>query len=100
MDLSPKEVRKQVRAGELAQPGERILVTTDDNKTHMFKVTEVTNRVVRGDKEAVQIDKLVSIHVRQPARERTFVAIFGTVGIIYTVTVLKALDDVLDDIIK
>ena len=94
----PEEVRKQIRAGELANPGDRILVTTEDNKTHVFQVVEVTDCDVRGSEEAVSIDKIVSIHIRQPARERTIVAILGTVGIIYTVAALKAVDDALDDL--
>ena len=98
MDLSPEEVRKQIRAGELANLGDRILVTTEDSKTYIFQVVEVTDCDVRGSEEAVQIDTIVSIHVRQPARERTVVAILGTLGIIYTVAALKAVDDVLDDI--
>ena len=94
MDLSPEEVRKQIRAGELVNPGDHILVRIEDSKTYLFQVVEVTDCDVRGSEEAVPIDTIVSIHIRQPARERTVMAILGTVWIIY----IKAVDDVLDDI--
>ena len=98
VDLPPEEVRQQVRAGQIAQPGERVSVTTEDGRTHEFKVVQVTDSSVRGDNADVLIDTIISVRTRQTDPARTVLAAAGAVAAIYVVAAVDAVDEMIDDI--
>lgn len=98
VDLSSGELREQVRAGEIAQPGDRISVTTEDGKTQTIEVTEVTNDDVRSSNSNVPIDTIVTMRTKQTDTTRSVLAVAGSVAAVYVIAALKAVDDIIDDI--
>lgn len=99
VEMPPEEVREQVRAGQILGPGERVRVTTEDGETHEFKVVEVTERAVRGNTSDVLIDQIVSVHTRRTNPARTVLAVAGTVGVVYVVLALDAMNTIIDDVL-
>ncbi len=100
LDLTAEEVREQVRAGEIARPGERVSVTTEDGRTHEFKVVEVTDHAVRGDDADVPIDTIVSLRTRQTDPARTALTVAGAVAAVYVAAAVDAADSIIDDIFE
>ena len=98
MDLSSGEIRAQVRAGEIARPGDRVSVTTVDGKTQTIEVTEVTDSDVRGSNSNVPIDTIVTMRTKQTDTTRSVLAAAGSVAAVYVIAALKAVDDIIDDI--
>ena len=98
VNLPPGEVREQVRAGQTARPGERVSVTTEDGRTHEFKVVQVTDGSVRGDDAEVPIDTIVRVRTMQPDPVRTALAVAGTVAAVYIVAAVDAVDDIIGDL--
>lgn len=98
VNLSSGELRAQVRAGEIAQPGDRISVTTEDGKTQAFEVTGVTDSAVQGGNSTVRIDSIVTMRTKQTDTTRSVLAVAGGVAAMYVVAALKAVDDIIDDI--
>ena len=100
VDLPAEEVRDQVRAGQIARPGERVSVTTEDGRTHDFKVVQVANGSVRGDAADVPIDTIVSVRTSQTDPVRTVLAAAGAVAAVYVVAAVDAMDDIIDDLTR
>lgn len=98
VDLPPGEVREQVRAGQIARPGERISVTTEDGGTHAFEVVQVTDHSVRGKAADVPIDMIVSVRTMQTDPARTALAVLGAVAAVYFVAAVDAVDEIIDAI--
>ena len=98
VDMPPEALREQVRASQIARPGERVSVTTEDGVTHEFKIVEVTDRAIRGDAVDVPINAIVSVRTRKTNPAKTALAVAGAVGIVYVVAALDAVDDVIDDL--
>lgn len=91
LDLSSAQVREHIRAGQIAQPGDRISVTTEDGRTQKFKVTGVTTSTVQGGDTDVSIDSIVSVRTKQRNRLRTALA---TTGIVAGVLFLAAAEGI------
>ena len=98
VDLPPGEVREQVRAGQIARPGQRVSVTTEDGRTHEFEVVQVDDGSVRGDAADVPIDTIVSVRAMQSDPTRTVLAVVGAVAAVYIVAAVDAVDEIVDDI--
>lgn len=98
VDLPPGEVREQLRAGQIARPGERVSIATEDGRTHEFKVVRVTDRSVRGGTADVPINTIVSVRTKQADPAKTVLAAAGAVAAIYIVAAVDAVDEIIDDI--
>ena len=100
VDLTAEEAREQVRAGEIARPGERVSVTTEDGRTHEFEVVEVTDHAIRGDVDNVHIDSIVSLRTRRTDPARTALAVAGAVAVVYVAAAVDAANSIIDDIFE
>ena len=103
VDAPPEQVREQVRAGQIARPGERVTVTTEDGRTHEFEVVEVTDRAVRGDGAEVPIDEIVGVRATRADPARIALAVVGAavaVYVVYVAAVLSAQDAFLDAVLE
>ncbi|MCY4656726.1 MAG: hypothetical protein OXC80_07905 [Gammaproteobacteria bacterium] len=98
VDLSPGEVREQVRAGQFARPGDHISVTMLDGSTQAFKVTQVTDRAVRGEGADVPIDSIVSLRRKQIDRTKTALTVVGAVAAVYVAAAVDAMYTIIDSI--
>lgn len=98
VDLSSREIHEKVRAGEIAQPGERISVTTEDGNTHAFEVSEVSDRAIRGGNSNVSIDTIVTMRTKQTDTTKSVLAVAGGVVAVYFIAALKTVDDIIDSI--
>lgn len=58
MDLSIDELRKQLRTGQVAKPGDRVSLLTEDYETHTSKVVELTDNAIHGNVTKILIDEI------------------------------------------
>ena len=81
-DLPPESLHSLIRAGSLAQPGDRVIVVVADGREHAFTVSSVDADAVRGElagggRITVAIDDIVALRTREPDPARTALAAGG-----------------------
>ena len=82
MDMTPEQLREDIRSGELVKSGDHVSVVTATIGERVFRVTEVDQDVIRGEGIEVAIDDVVSLQTREVHAGKTALAVGGTlVGI-------------------
>jgi hypothetical protein len=59
------ELQSRISYGGLLEAGDRILIVTTDNKTHKFRVREISAGFIVGRKDSVPVDQVVSLKRRE-----------------------------------
>ncbi|HEY2464387.1 MAG TPA: hypothetical protein VGI32_10015 [Steroidobacteraceae bacterium] len=77
MDGSPAELQQRIAAGQLLKPGDRILITTTDAKTHRFAISSINAGFIQGRSESVPIAQVTEVKRRQFIRAKTAVLVIG-----------------------
>ena len=67
------ELRQQLNSGALLEIGDRVLIVTEDHKTHRFSVTAVSAGFIEGRAQSIPVDQVVSVQRRQFSRAKTWV---------------------------
>jgi hypothetical protein len=82
VDVPADELQRQLIAGQLVQPGDRVRLVTADEVVHKFRVIEVSpgQGLVLGRDERVPIDEIVAVETREISVGRTAL-LTGGVGV-------------------
>lgn len=92
----PAELRAQIRAGALADAGDRISVTTVDGERYVFEVTAITGEAILGEGVEVPIDRIVAVRTERLDAGRTAGAAGGAVFAAYVAAAVAAFLSVLE----
>jgi hypothetical protein len=68
---TPPELQQRIASAELLKTGDRVLITTTDNKSHSFKVLDVRSGVVEGRSDNVPVNQIASLQKREFSRGKT-----------------------------
>ena len=73
VDVPADELQRQLGAGQLFEPGDRVRLVTADEVVHTFRVTEVDleQGLVLGRNARVPIDEIVAVETREISAGRT-----------------------------
>lgn len=74
---SPAELQQRIAAGDLLKSGDRVLVTTNDAKTHRFTVASINAGLIQGRSESVPIAQVTNVKKRQFSRAKTTALVIG-----------------------
>ena len=96
VDLSGEDLRKQVRAGKIVQPGQQVSITTEDGDSRELEVLEVTNSYVKGEDVDVPIDSINSLKTEQLDRTRTTLAVIGAIFTGLVIAVAQAQKEIIE----
>lgn len=77
---NPAELQQRLRAGELLEPGDRVLIVSSDQKSHRFRVTSMGPSEIVGKKDSVAVAEVVSLQKRQFSRGKTIALVAGIAG--------------------
>ena len=91
----PAELRAQIRAGALVDPGDRIAVTTVDGNRYAFEVTRITAETIAGEGVEVPIDRIAALRMERFDAGRTAGAAGGAVFSAYVAAAVAAFLSVL-----
>jgi hypothetical protein len=84
IEITPEQLQKQISSGQLFQKGDVVKITTTDNKTYEFAVTEVTDDAIAGDNTSVPINALSSVELRRKVMvDKDGVSALGMVILIF-----------------
>ncbi len=73
------ELRQRIAAGELLRAGDRVVIRTHDGRKHRFAVTAVGDGNIQGKYEAVPIDEVASVQIREFSARKTTGLVIGIV---------------------
>jgi hypothetical protein len=73
------ELRQRIAAGELLRAGDRVVIHTLDGGKHRFAVTAVGDGNIQGKHDAVPIDEVASVQIREFSAEKTTRLFLGIV---------------------
>ncbi len=79
IEMSPEQVQQKIAAGEVLDVGDKVKIATTDDQIYKFKVTEVTDKQVRGDDIEVPIDEIVGVETKEFSLGKTAALTGGTV---------------------
>lgn len=65
VDGTPVELRQSIAAGELLDPGDRVLIVTEDANSHHLTVIRVEAGLIVGRNESVPVDQVRYLEIRQ-----------------------------------
>lgn len=74
------ELQQRINSGELLKPGDRVLITTSDEKAHRFAVTAMSAGNIEGKNGSVPVDQVVGLQKRQFSRGKTIALVAGIAG--------------------
>lgn len=85
VDSVSGNLQSQIRAGQPLKAGDRVEVTTVDNKQRSLRVKEITDEFVHGYLTSIRIDDIAALSKREFSASRTAVLIGGVVIGLYVV---------------
>ena len=79
IETPPEELHRQLAAGQLLEPGDRVRLVTKDEIVHKFRVSEidVTNGLVVGHGKQVPIADIVAVETREVSVGKTALLVGG-----------------------
>lgn len=67
VELSPSEVQRQIRSGELLSPDDHAKFVMSNGEIHEFRIVtrDIGNDAVTGDQDSVQIADIVAVETKE-----------------------------------
>ena len=76
-EMTPEQTQQKIAAGELANAGDKIRITTTDNETYVFKVTSVTDDTIVADRVSIPIENVVTVETLEFSAGKTAATVGG-----------------------
>jgi hypothetical protein len=80
IEAPPDKLREQLRNETLVKVGDKVRITTEDQKEHQFVVIAINDDEIRGENVTIPIDSIVTLEIREFSTGKTVLLGFGITG--------------------
>jgi hypothetical protein len=80
IEAPPDMLHEQLRNETLVKVGDKVRITTEDQKEHQFVVIAINDDEIRGENVTIPIDSIVTLEIREFSTGKTVLLGFGITG--------------------
>jgi hypothetical protein len=80
IEAPPDKLHEQLRNETLVKVGDKVRITTEDQKEHQFVVIAINDDEIRGENVTIPIDSIVTLEIREFSTGKTVLLGFGITG--------------------
>jgi len=85
VDLTPPSLQDSITQGDLIKPGNRVRITTIDEKTYKFKILSVSDGYVKGKDIEIPINDVALVEKGQFSILKTTLLVGGIIYSLYVI---------------
>jgi len=88
VQLSTEALQRNIAAGYLVKPGDRVQITTMDGKQHKFKVSSIADGTIKGKDVEIPIKDISQVEKRTFSIGKTSGLAGGIFGVLFTAALI------------